>query len=242
MFNFGSKRRYCYVNPVSGARVPAHCQTSQRARKMVDDEIDPDEIPSPGEVSRIAKAVDERFHAVVLSLGYLGLRLGEAAGLEVTDWNSTHGVLRVRRSSPETAETKGHRSFRDVDVPPSLAVVLNSHIERFCEAGGPMFPAKRGGRLSPHNFRKREFYPAVDEALGQGGVDAEERRRIRPHDLRPTAATLMIEQGVSDVEIANQLGHANAAFTRRVYAGVWRRIERQVSSKMDEAISDQLAS
>lgn len=242
VFKFAMQRRYLDANPVTGARVAAECQTSRRARKMVDDEIDPDEIPSPGEVTAIARAIERRFYALVLSLGFLGLRLGEAAGLNVSHWNPETRVLRVWRSQPTTKRTKGHRSFRDVDVPESLAAVIDRHVAEFCVEDGPLFPAPRGGRLNAHNFRSRKFYKAVDAALGQDALDKKKRRRIRPHDLRHTAASLMIERGVGDREIANQLGHANAAFTRRVYAGVWRRIERQVSSRMDDAIAHQLAS
>lgn len=242
VFKFAVQRRYLATNPVTGARIAAKCQTSRRARKMVDDEIDPDEIPSPGEITAIARAIESRFYALVLTLGFLGLRLGEAAGLDVAHWSPDRRVLRVWRSQPTTERTKGHRSFRDVDVPESLAAVINQHVAEFCVEDGPLFPAPQGGRLNPHNFRSRKFYKAVDAALGQEALDKEMRRRIRPHDCRHTAASLMIERGVSDREIANQLGHANAAFTRRVYAGVWRRLERQVSSKMDNAIADQLAS
>ncbi len=42
----------------------------------------------------------------------------------------------------------------------------------------------------------------------------------------------MIQNGVSDLEIAAQLGHVNADFTRRLYGGVWRREERSVDEKM----------
>lgn len=47
----------------------------------------------------------------------------------------------------------------------------------------------------------------------------------------------MITQGVSDIEIAKQLGHANSAVTRKVYAGVWRRAEREVSEKLHARVA-----
>lgn len=81
-------------------------------------------------------------------------------------------------------------------VPTVLAKTLDAHIAINCaNRSGPLFPGPRGGRLTPSGFRKGYFYPAIDKALGQAGRDELERRKIRPHDLRHVAATIMITNG-----------------------------------------------
>ena len=44
---------------------------------------------------------------------------------------------------------------------------------------------------------------------------------IRFHDLRHTAASLMIRQGISPKTVSDRLGHADVAFTLRVYAHLY---------------------
>lgn len=233
VFKYGVERRVLDRNPVKGARIGTECQPSARARKIVDQEVDPEEIPSPLECQAIAHAIDSRFRVLVQVLYLVGLRLGEAVALDVSDWNPDSRILRVRRSGPGSEKTKGKREFRDVDVMAPLARRIDEHVAAYCQPDGPLFPGRGGGRLTPGNFRKRYFYPAVDKALGQAGRDEDKRRRIRPHDLRHTAASIMITEGVSDIEIAHQLGHEDTTVTRRVYAGVWRRVEREVSAKLE---------
>lgn len=238
VFTYGVSRRVCDRVPTKGARITAVCQVSQRARKMVDHEVDPDEIPSPEQAWAISDAIIDRFRIRVYVMWTCGLRLGEVIALNVTDWNPRTGILRVWRSGPGTDRTKGHRAFRDVIVPPNLAEELDLHISEYCSGDGPLFPGPRGGRLTQSNFRKRYFYPAVDIALGQDAKDDQHRRRIRPHDLRHTAANYMYSEGVPEKEISYQLGHASVEFTQRVYYGVWRRQEREISNKLNDSIGE----
>ena len=45
--------------------------------------------------------------------------------------------------------------------------------------------------------------------------------RIRLHDLRHTAASLLIRQGVPAKVVGDRLGHANVAFTLSVYTHLY---------------------
>jgi len=239
VYEYGVQRNVIPRNPAVGARIAADCQPSARAKKVYDAEVDPNELPSPSEAKSIAAAIPPLFKVTVECLYLLGLRLGEAVALDVEDWNSERRILRVHRSGVATSSTKGHREFRDVLVFPFLAKRIDQHVRDYTKGTGPLFPGPQGGRLTPSGFRQRYFYPAVDAALGQASLDEQKRRRIRPHDLRHTAATIMIQNGVSDLEIAAQLGHVDASFTRRLYGGVWRREERSVDERMQEWMDSQ---
>jgi integrase len=43
---------------------------------------------------------------------------------------------------------------------------------------------------------------------------------IRPHDLRHTAATLLLLEGVQPLVVSEMLGHASVAFTLATYGHV----------------------
>jgi hypothetical protein len=57
--------------------------------------------------------------------------------------------------------------------------------------------------------------------------------RIRFHDLRHTAATLLLGQGVNVKVISEMLGHADVSITLRVYAHVLPHMQQQAAEAMD---------
>ncbi len=73
-----------------------------------------------------------------------------------------------------------------------------------------VFTTARGGSLRSHNWRTREFTPAVQAAgLHVAG--------LTPHKLRHTAASLAIAAGADVKVIQQMLGHADAAMTLNIY-------------------------
>ena len=59
---------------------------------------------------------------------------------------------------------------------------------------------------------------------------------IRFHDLRHTAATLMLQQGVNAKIIQERLGHANVSLTLDVYSHVLPSMQANAAEKMDELL------
>jgi integrase len=66
--------------------------------------------------------------------------------------------------------------------------------------------------MIPHNLAKRSFKRHLDTT----GLSDE----IRFHDLRHTAATLMLSRGVHPKVVSEMLGHADISITLRIYAHV----------------------
>ena len=60
---------------------------------------------------------------------------------------------------------------------------------------------------------------------------------IRFHDLRHSAATLLLAQGVSPRYISDLLGHSQVSFTMQTYAHVLPHVQRDVAAKMDEILN-----
>ncbi|MEO7069368.1 MAG: tyrosine-type recombinase/integrase [Nostocoides sp.] len=75
-----------------------------------------------------------------------------------------------------------------------------------------VFTAPGGGMLRLGNWRHRVFDPACS-AAGLVGVT--------PHDLRHTAASLAIASGANVKAVQRMLGHASAAMTLDIYAGLF---------------------
>src|SRR5262249_16095292 len=60
--------------------------------------------------------------------------------------------------------------------------------------------------------------------------------KIRFHDLRHSAATLLLAQGVSPGYVKDLLGHSSVAFTIQTYGHVLASAQKEVAAKMDEIL------
>jgi integrase len=77
-----------------------------------------------------------------------------------------------------------------------------------------------------HNFRSRVFVPAAQQ-IGLPG--------LTPHDLRHTAASLAVQAGANVKAVQRMLGHASAAMTLDVYAGLFNDDLDAIADRLDAA-------
>jgi len=123
-----------------------------------------------------------------------------------------------------SGEPKTHQR-RTVPFPRSLAEPL-SLVMAGRGVDELVFPARNGQALRNANFRRRVFDPAVRSA----GLD-----KLTPHDLRDTAASLAVSAGANVKAVQRMLGHASAAMTLDVYAGLFDDDLDAVAERMDAA-------
>lgn len=172
------------------------------------------------QVSRLAEAVGEHGD-VVLFLAYTGLRWGEMAAIRVDrlDMLRRRVDVAVAMTEPRGVVTWGTpktHERRSVPFPEFLAPFL---VQR-CEGKSRdqlVFTTTEGAVLRNGNFRRREFEPALKKLM-------EEDRgfpKVRPHDLRHTAASLAVSAGANVKAVQRMLGHASAAMTLDVYADLF---------------------
>lgn len=152
------------------------------------------------------------YETMIMVMGTAGPRIGEVCAFNVEDVDARRGRLRVRRSKSGRA--------RDVPVPASLMERLD------VSRGGaePLFLTPMGKRVRVDNWRHRVFNPGCIKAGLPGLV---------PHDLRHTAASLMIASGASVKDVQAVLGHASAKITLDLYAGLFDERLDDVSARMD---------
>ncbi|HEV8194126.1 MAG TPA: tyrosine-type recombinase/integrase, partial [Ktedonobacterales bacterium] len=60
----------------------------------------------------------------------------------------------------------------------------------------------------------------------------------RFHDLRHTAATLVLARGMPVKAVSEMLGHANASTTLNLYGHVLPHMQQQVAGVMDDILID----
>jgi len=167
------------------------------------------------QVAELARA-SEPDDLPVLTLAFTGLRFGELAGLRVRRFDPLRRRLTVSESVTEvrgrlTWSTPKTHQTRSVPVPRTLATRIEELVQGRNQ-DEPIFRAPGGGVLRLRNWRMRVFDPARD-AVGL--------RDLTPHDLRHTAASLAIASGANVKAVQRMLGHASAAMTLDVYAGLF---------------------
>jgi integrase len=59
---------------------------------------------------------------------------------------------------------------------------------------------------------------------------------LRPHDLRRTAATLLLAQGVPVKVVSEMLGHASVGITLSIYGHVLPHMQQQAADTMDRML------
>ena len=177
----------------------------------------------------LAVVQGDRFEVLYLLALTTGMREGELLALRWADVDLEHATLSVRMNVQETegryivAETKTTYSRRNIALTRTACEALRAHHIRQDEERGTLgafwdrsldlvFPNGFGGIMIPHNLAKRSF----KRHLARAGLSTE----IRFHDLRHTAATLLLSRGVHPKVVSEMLGHADISITLRIYAHV----------------------
>jgi integrase len=92
-----------------------------------------------------------------------------------------------------------------------------------------VFPNGFGTIMIPHNITKRSF----KRYLVMAGLS----RDIRFHDLRHTAATLLLASGVNVKVVSELLGHSNVSITLNIYAHVLPHMQQSAVTAMDNLLA-----
>ena len=184
-------------------------------------------------LARAAEALQEGSEALVWFLSLTGLRWGEAVALKRSSLDLMRRRVTVSESATEVhgklvfGSPKSHTS-RVVVFPRFLADRLTDH----CAGLGPedqVVTAPKGGYLRSANYRKTVWKPAL-RATGFN-------ENLRIHDLRATAASLMIAAGASIKAVQRALGHASAKVTLDTYAGLFENDLEALADRLDERLS-----
>ncbi|MPZ51025.1 MAG: tyrosine-type recombinase/integrase [Dehalococcoidia bacterium] len=182
---------------------------------------------------------EDRFHALWVLLTTTGLRLGEACGLQWKDIDLERGSLTVRRALQRQkgvgfvfVEPKTRLSQRKVHLPPGTLAVLSAHRKRqleerlkagaFWQEQDLVFCRPAGSPLEATNL-----LPEFHRALAKAALP-----KIRIHDLRHTAATLLLKMGEHPKVVQEMLGHSTITLTLDTYSHVVPSMQEEAARKM----------
>jgi integrase len=221
-------------NPTSGATLP---RLVQREMQILD--LD--------QVSRfLATASGSRYEALYHLAITTGMRQAELFGLKWSDlkWNS--GTLYVHRQikrvpgdvwqfvEPKTRTGRrtlkiGEETLHRLRVQKESVALLRSQAGDLWQDNDLIFPNTMGNPLDASNLRKDFLRILFEAGLPQ----------MRFHDLRHTAASLMLNHGIPVIVASRRLGHAKASTTLDIYGHLLTEMQDEAARLMDELVTPQ---
>jgi integrase len=172
--------------------------------------------------------------ALLATLAYAGLRIGELLALGWNDVDLANGRLHVRQSKTDAG-------VRTVDIQPELRDELVALKASRPDAGPAafVFPTAAGKPDNRNNVRRRVLVRAVARAneriVERGGC--EPLPDVSPHALRRTFTSWLIAEGEDVAYVMGQLGHTDPKMTLGLYAKALRSKRRRPHARrVDEAL------
>jgi integrase len=191
------------------------------------------------------RKVIHRMYAFYSLAFYLGLRKGELCSLSFSDLDMVRGTISIKTSLQRVGDVvirdapKTDESIRTIMLPANLLAALKEHririLEEKLQAGpkwigcewNPLFPSDIGTHTEPRTVN-RQF----SMLLKQAGLP-----NIRVHDMRHTAASLMLGQGIPVNIVSKILGHSNPSITYNIYSHIMSDQQEDAMEKMNRLIS-----
>jgi integrase len=182
--------------------------------------------------SLLETARNDELYALWVLACTTGMRNGELLAIQWRDIDLEAGTLQVKRtvfggkvSPPKTAS--GRRTIR---LSKLAIAALRQHRTMATERQTSewVFSSQAGTPISVHNLHNRSWKPLLERAGLPAGT--------RMHDLRHSAATLLLSKGVAIKVISEMLGHADVSTTLSIYAHVLPDMQSIAADAADQAL------
>ncbi len=221
------------------ARNPAHGASLPRQSHSEMNVLDTDQVTQF--LIAVQGSCDEALYYLAI---HTGMRQGELFGLKWTDLQWDKGELRIQRQVKRVprkgwtfADPKTKKGRRTIKLGDEILKRLSAHKKRqdahkvvvgeLWMENGLIFPSSMGTPLHQSNLRK-EFLKVLDRA---------KLPKIRFHDLRHTAASLMLNNGVPPIVVSNRLGHSKPSITMDVYGHLYQETQTDAAKIMDDLVT-----
>jgi integrase len=192
----------------------------------------------------LTATIDDPLSAVWRLALTSGMRKGELLALSWVDVDLERQTIAVRRTQTRdldgkltVGQTKSASGRRQIKLLASTTAALKRHqdgqnqrrldLGADWNEGGLVFDQGDGAALSPRvvSFRLAEHCKRI-------GVPS-----IRFHDLRHSAATLLLGEGVHPKIVSEMLGHSSIAITLDRYSHVSLTMQETAADKLEAALS-----
>jgi integrase len=202
-------------------------------------------VYTPEQVDKLLTAIEGHKHETLYTLALTsGMRLGELLALKWADVDLASGFLTVREGRTRTAKGyvdgpgKTDSARRRIRLTSDAVASLKAHRTRQLEhklwLGASwqefdfVFPSEIG-TAGDHSNVLHSFHRVTDAAR---------LPRLRVHDLRHTAATLMLLKGVPAKVVSEMLGHRSIAITLDLYSHVLPDMQDQAVAAMESVFAE----
>ena len=184
-----------------------------------DTEVTPDRVYSKDEIRKVIQATEPetRERLMVMIPAITGLRIGEVLGLTWPAVDLKAGKLHVRFNLADTEKgqppmlqpPKTKSSRRTVPLPPELIHELKVWKLKCPKSEQDLVFAREDGLP----YHRNAASDALDRAVAKAGLE----RRLTPHGLRHSFASLLLSDNVDVAQVSALLGHKDSYVTWKVY-------------------------
>jgi integrase len=213
---------------------------ASRVKKAVKREQAPmRSLSQEGATTLLQAAVGTRDEALLTLALRTGMRQGELAALRWEDVDlAGKPSITVSRSADTRTKTRVSTTKtgkeRKIHIGPRTVEVLKAHRARQLEERMAASSWADHGLVFPNTKGKIRRRDSVMRSLRHLLKEARLPVEVRFHDLRHTAGTLALRQGVPLHTVSRMLGHSDPAMTLRRYAHVLDDMRDDATRAMDE--------
>ena len=192
-------------------------------------------------------AKGDPFEALFVLALTTGMRRGELLALQWADIDFVHGILQVRRTITRlpnrgfvVSEPKTTKSRRAIQLTELAVDALKRHrtkqhetrlkVGMAWQSQDWVFCTDVGTPLEPTTMLRSSFWPL----LAKAGVP-----KIRFHDLRHSAASLLLSMGTHPKIVQELLGHSNISMTLDTYSHTIPSLQADAMSRLNTLLTQQ---
>ena len=178
--------------------------------------------------------------AVMLTL-YTGLRRGEVCGLNWSDVDFKDNLISINKSVLYSSDrgiyedaTKTKSSNRIINIPSDMINLLKQYqteqMKQRLAMGdmwvdsGKIFTSENGSMINPDTL----------STWFKGFIRRHNLPDIHYHNLRHTAATLLIAGGIDIATVSKRLGHADKTTTLNIYTHAIKSADKAAADKLQD--------
>ena len=191
-------------------------------------------LDAAGELDQEATVNPGQRRAILATLIFAGLRIGEALSLRWRDVDLARGTITVRAAKTDAG-------IRTINLLAVLRDELGDYRARIDPAADTLvFGTSTGRQNGPTNVRRRILAKAVERANAQLAKEEVEPLPdgLTPHSLRRTFASLLFALEETPPYVMEQMGHTTPNLTLTIYArqmnrrdGEYERLKALVSGE-----------
>ena len=183
------------------------------------------------EYLQFAKAIQDKpmaYHAFQM-LYWCGIREGELLALTPADFDFTRETVTISKSYQRLngkdiiTEPKTEKSNRTITLPDFLTAEMQGYI-------GSLYGIQPDDRIFP--FTGSFLHHEMERGCRLSGV-----KKIRVHDLRHSAISLLIDMGFSPLAIADRVGHEAIEITYN-YAHLFPSKQQDMAKQLSQAMQE----